>query len=78
MFDDMVVAQIRRLNGAWPELVAPVQFAVEDVPHYADALLARIHRTYPELHALVHSGKKLPPEALERLRTLADETLKNL
>ena len=52
--------------------------AVENVPHYADALLARIHRTYPELHALVHSGKKLPPEALERLRTLADETLKNL
>ena len=52
--------------------------AVEDVPHYADALLARIHRTYPELNALVHSGKKLPPEALERLRTLADETLKNL
>ena len=52
--------------------------AVEDVPHYAEALLARIHRTYPELHALVHSGKKLPPEALERLRTLADETLKNL
>ena len=52
--------------------------AVEDVPHYADALLARIHRTYPELHALVHSGKKHPPEALERLRALADETLKNL
>ena len=24
--------QIRRLNGAWPELIAPVQFAVEDVP----------------------------------------------
>ena len=52
--------------------------AVENVPHYAEALLARIHRTYPELNALVHSGKKLPPEALERLRTLADETLKNL
>lgn len=51
--------------------------AVEDVPRYADALLARIHRTYPELHALVHSGKKLPPEALERLRELAAETLKN-
>ena len=32
MFDDMLVAQIRRLNDAWPELVAPVQFAVEDVP----------------------------------------------
>ena len=24
--------QIRRLNGAWPQLVKPVQFAVEDVP----------------------------------------------
>ncbi|OZG68980.1 metallopeptidase family protein [Bifidobacterium eulemuris] len=32
MFDDMVAAQIRRLNGAWPQLVRPVQFAVEDVP----------------------------------------------
>lgn len=52
--------------------------AVEDVPRYADALLARIHRTYPKLHDLVHSGKKLPPEALERLRELAAETLKNL
>ena len=32
MFDDMVVAQIRRLNGAWPELVAPMdlQFAIRD------------------------------------------------
>lgn len=52
--------------------------AVEDVPRYADALLARIHRTYPELHDLVRSGKKLPPEALERLRELSAETLKNL
>lgn len=52
--------------------------AVEDVPRYADALLARIHRTYPELHTLVHSGKKLPSEALERLRELSAETLKNL
>ncbi|NEG89377.1 metallopeptidase family protein [Bifidobacterium aerophilum] len=32
MFDDMVAAQIRRLNGAWPQLIKPVQFAVEDVP----------------------------------------------
>ncbi|MBW3081880.1 metallopeptidase family protein [Bifidobacterium phasiani] len=32
LFDDMVAAQIRRLNGAWPELIRPVQFAVEDVP----------------------------------------------
>ncbi|MBW3091382.1 metallopeptidase family protein [Bifidobacterium sp. 82T10] len=32
MFDDMVAAQIRRLNGAWPQMVKSVQFAVEDVP----------------------------------------------
>lgn len=32
MFDDMVAAQIRRLNGAWAELIRPLQFAVEDVP----------------------------------------------
>ena len=32
MFDDMVAAQIRRLNGAWPQFVQSVQFAVEDVP----------------------------------------------
>lgn len=31
-FDDMVAAQVRRLHEAWPELVQPVQFAVEDVP----------------------------------------------
>ncbi|MCI1831370.1 MAG: metallopeptidase family protein [Bifidobacterium sp.] len=32
IFDDMVAAQIRRLNEAWPQLTGPVQFAVEDVP----------------------------------------------
>ncbi|MDN6017840.1 MAG: hypothetical protein L0H91_05905, partial [Bifidobacterium mongoliense] len=32
MFDDMVASQLRRLSQAWPDLVAPVQFAVEDVP----------------------------------------------
>ena len=32
MFDDMVAAQIRRLGQAWPELIRPLQFAVEDVP----------------------------------------------
>ena len=32
MFDDMMAAQIRRLNDAWPQFVRPVQFAVEDVP----------------------------------------------
>ena len=32
IFDDMTAAQIKRLNDAWPQLVKPVQFAVEDVP----------------------------------------------
>lgn len=32
IFDDLVAAHVRRLSGAWPELVKPVQFAVEDVP----------------------------------------------
>ncbi len=31
-FDDLVIGQIRRLRGAWPELIGPLQFAVEDVP----------------------------------------------
>ena len=42
MFDDMLVAQIRRLNGAWPELIAPVQFAVEDVPPSGHGIPPRI------------------------------------
>ena len=29
---DMVAAQVRRLGQAWPELIRPLQFAVEDVP----------------------------------------------
>ena len=31
-FDDMVAAQIRRLNGAWPQLVKPVdlELAIRD------------------------------------------------
>lgn len=32
MFDDLVAAHIRRLGNAWPELIHPLQFAVEDVP----------------------------------------------
>ena len=32
MFDDLLAAHIRRLNNAWPELIRPIQFAVEDVP----------------------------------------------
>ena len=31
-FDDAVLAQLKRLNGAWPELISPIQCAVEDVP----------------------------------------------
>lgn len=32
LFDDLVAAHLRRLAAAWPELIKPVQFAVEDVP----------------------------------------------
>ena len=32
MFDGMVVAQMKRLNAAWPQLLANVECAVEDVP----------------------------------------------
>ncbi|KAA8821644.1 metallopeptidase family protein [Bifidobacterium vespertilionis] len=32
MFDDLVASQLKRLGQAWPELLKPVQFAVEDVP----------------------------------------------
>ena len=49
MFDDMLVAQIRRLNGAWPELIAPVQFAVEDVPP-SDPALGRTFRILDRSH----------------------------
>lgn len=32
VFDNIVASQIKRLNEAWPNLVGPIQFAVEDVP----------------------------------------------
>ncbi|MBM6699041.1 metallopeptidase family protein [Bifidobacterium pullorum subsp. saeculare] len=32
LFDDLVAAHLRRLAAAWPELIRPVQFMVEDVP----------------------------------------------
>lgn len=32
MFDDLVVAQMRRLATAWPQYMHAVQIAVEDVP----------------------------------------------
>lgn len=32
MFDDLVAAHLRRLSEAWPDLLRPVQFGVEDVP----------------------------------------------
>lgn len=43
MFDDMVAAQVRRLGQAWPELIRPLQFAVEDVPP-SDPTLGRPSR----------------------------------
>ena len=42
MFDDMVAAQVRRLGQAWPELIRPLQFAVEDVPPPARVVLYRM------------------------------------
>ena len=32
MFDDTVAAQLKRLSEAWPQLMKPLQIAVEDVP----------------------------------------------
>ena len=57
MFDDMLVAQIRRLNGAWPELIAPVQFAVEDVPPSDPAL----GRTFRILDRSISRRHGIPP-----------------
>ncbi|EFA22144.1 hypothetical protein BIFGAL_04341 [Bifidobacterium gallicum DSM 20093 = LMG 11596] len=31
LFDDLTAAQLRRLSQAWPDLIKPVQFAIEDV-----------------------------------------------
>ncbi|OZG50020.1 metallopeptidase family protein [Bombiscardovia coagulans] len=32
IFDAIVAAQMKRLEAAWPQLIRPVQFAVEDTP----------------------------------------------
>ena len=45
MFDDMLVAQIRRLNGAWPELIAPW----EDVPHLGSQSFPAGHGIPPRI-----------------------------
>ena len=49
MFDDMLVAQIRRLNDAWPELVAPVHFAVEDVQRLGSQSFPAEHGIPPRI-----------------------------
>ena len=54
MFDDMLVAQIRRLNGAWPELIAPVQFAVEDASWIA--VISRRARHSTPYRAVPHAA----------------------
>ena len=48
MFDDMAIAQIRRLNDAWPQLLEPLQFAVEDVPPPPPPLGRRIRGSIPK------------------------------
>lgn len=58
VFDDLVAAQIRRLNVGWPDLVKPVQFAVEDVPPSDptpwDGTSGLYSRSFP-------AGRGLPP-----------------
>ena len=50
MFDDMAIAQIRRLNDAWPQLLEPLQFAVEDVPPSSPARVV-LYRMPLQSHA---------------------------
>ena len=56
MFDDMVAAQAQRLGQAWPELIRPLQFAVEDVPPsdpapWEDAT-SMLSRSFPASHGI--------------------------
>ena len=51
MFDDMVAAQVRRLGQAWPELIRPLQFAVEDVRLRIRRLADRAEYDVPVLPA---------------------------
>jgi hypothetical protein len=54
MFDDMVASQIRRLSAAWPQLVKPVQFAVEDVPPSQPAPWEHDHSSHSQCFAAGH------------------------
>lgn len=65
MFDDMVIAQIKRLSQAWPNYVRPVQFAVEDVPPSAPAPWEE--RARPCSHAFPGSHGMAPRIVLYRL-----------
>ncbi|MCI1673784.1 MAG: metallopeptidase family protein [Bifidobacterium tibiigranuli] len=56
LFDDIVASQIRRLSSAWPQLVKPVQFAVEDVPPVQDDVWqdtsSTTSRSFPAQHGV--------------------------
>ncbi|WP_026645006.1 MULTISPECIES: metallopeptidase family protein [Bifidobacterium] len=56
LFDDLVVAQIRRLSAAWPELVRPLQFAVEDVPPSSPAPWEREPRLFSQAFPAEHGA----------------------
>ncbi|WP_243386874.1 metallopeptidase family protein [Bifidobacterium primatium] len=56
MFDSMVVAQLKRLNAAWPQLLDGVQCAVEDVPPSApvswETRRAFLSQSFPANHGI--------------------------
>ncbi|PJM75005.1 metallopeptidase family protein [Bifidobacterium simiarum] len=55
-FDGMVVAQLKRLNAAWPELLRDVQCAVEDVPASApvswESRRVALSQSFPANHGI--------------------------
>lgn len=55
-FYDEVIAQLKRLSDAWPELVTPIQCAVEDVPASApnawEDRRRTLSRSFPAAHGV--------------------------
>lgn len=74
MFDDMAIAQIRRLNDAWPQLLEPLQFAVEDVPPSSPPLGRRIEAQFPSVSRFAwHTGPcSALPHAIAESCAIAD------
>lgn len=55
-FYDEVIAQLKRLGDAWPELVSPIQCAVEDVPasdpNVWEDRRRTLSRSFPATHGM--------------------------